>query len=252
VLTSSGSAAMMWSAIDGTRQMSLGSIRRIQSAVFSSNSRLILTASPGGATIWNANTCESIATFGGFVEKAVFSSDDRWVLTATSAHFGCGGSARIWDVASGRCLQDIDLGAELGAMSAVFSPDNSSILVAKDDDWDESVVLLRAEGAPDFRSPRALTASDGRVVSSAVFSPDGAYALAAVGVSARIFDLESFENTLTLHHDDIVSSVVISSDGSYLITAANHIASIWSADCGGIVQSFRHGGLVTTVTFAPL
>lgn len=252
VLTSSGSAAMAWSSIDGACRLSLDGIHGIKSAVFSSDDHLILTASPEGATIWNSGTRDSLVTFGGFVDKAVFSSDDKWVLTATTSHFDYGGSARIWDATSGQCLKDIDLGFEFGAMSAVFSPDNTSILVAKDNDWDDSVILLRADGALDFRCPRAFAPSEGRVVSSVVFSPDGANALAAVGASARIFDLESFENTLTLDHEHIVRSVVSSFDGSFLLTAAHHSANVWSAEGGGSIQSLRHGGLVTTVSFAPI
>ena len=127
-------------------------------AVFSPNSRMVLTRSSGGSTnIWNAldGRRQWVLKDGTDSKYAAFSPDSRRIVTA-----GFQG-VRIFDSGDGRFLRA--LGSKR-AEWAVFSPDGGRIVTAG------------AEGASVWDAAtgaQLLSIAPGKFVDRAVFSPDG-------------------------------------------------------------------------------
>jgi WD40 repeat protein len=96
------------------------------------------------------------------VRSARFSPDDSQVLTASAD-----GTARIWEVASGRCLHVLSGHAE-ALHSAEWSPDGTQIVTTCSD----GTIGLWDGNDPD-RLPRFTTYED-EVASLALFSGDSA------------------------------------------------------------------------------
>ncbi|TWU54744.1 WD domain, G-beta repeat [Rubripirellula tenax] len=102
---------------------------------------------------------------GGQVKSLVFSPDDNYLATAIEFDYSHRG-VRIWDVQSGRLLQEMDGGREV--LSLTFTPDSASLIVCYEDQWNSGgfTVFNREKGTEEFRN------SDHRISSVAV-SADG-------------------------------------------------------------------------------
>ena len=101
----------------------------------------------------------------GPVKSLVFSPDDNYLATATEFdYFHCG--IRIWDVQSGRLLQELDGGPKVLSLS--FTPDSASLIVCYEDQWNSGgfTIFNWEKGTEEFRN------SDHRISSVAV-SADG-------------------------------------------------------------------------------
>jgi WD40 repeat protein/tRNA A-37 threonylcarbamoyl transferase component Bud32 len=97
----------------------------------------------------------------GAVHDARFSADGRRLLSA-----GADGTARIWDVATGRLIKALDHhGTEVNA--AVFSPDESRVATGSDDG------LVRLWDAASGVVIREFTPAHTDEVSCLAFTPDG-------------------------------------------------------------------------------
>jgi len=102
---------------------------------------------------------------GGQVKSLVFSPDDNYLATAIEFDYSHRG-VRIWDVQSGRLLQEVDGGREV--LSLTFTPDSASLIVCYEDQWNSGgfTIFNREKGTEEFRN------SDHRISSVAV-SADG-------------------------------------------------------------------------------
>ena len=87
------------------RRILSGHTGSVDSAAFSPDGKLVVTASDDGtARIWDVASGRSLHTLSGhtdYVDSVAFSPDGKLVVTASDD-----GTARIWDVASGRSLAD--------------------------------------------------------------------------------------------------------------------------------------------------
>ncbi len=103
----------------------------VNSAVFSTDDRFILTASGDNtAAIWDRESGKLIRRFKGhvsMVNSAVFSTDDRFILTASYDN-----TAAIWDPETGKLIRRYK-GHDSRVNSAVFSTDDRFILTASSD-----------------------------------------------------------------------------------------------------------------------
>jgi WD40 repeat protein len=156
-------------------------------------------------------------------------------------------TARIWESASGKLLQTLELKTAL-VHSAVFSSDGKTVLTASMDNtariWDSASGKL-------LQTLKGHT-SDGY---STVFSPDGKTVLTASGDNtARIWDSASGKLLQTLEgHTSNVHSAVFSSDGKTVLTASgDNTARIWDSASGKLLQTLEgHTALVNSAVFSP-
>jgi len=107
-----------------------GHTNTVQGAVFSRDSRFIVTASwDKTASVWEATTGRLLTRLIGHnnaVNTAVFTADGRRVLTASADS-----TARIWDAGIGQVLTQIS-GQPVAKLNIRFTPDGRNVLVAKD------------------------------------------------------------------------------------------------------------------------
>ncbi|MDJ0772399.1 MAG: AAA-like domain-containing protein, partial [Mastigocoleus sp. MO_167.B18] len=203
----------------------LGHTSRVNSAIFSSDGKRILTTSDDNtARIWDRNGKE-LAVLKGHtyrVNSAIFSSDGKHILTASEDN-----TARIWDN-NGKELAVLK-GHTSPVNSAIFSSDGKRILTASEDNtariWDpngKELAVLKGHTSP---------------VNSAIFSSDGKRILTASGDifsrrerdnTARIWDPNGKELAVLKGHTSPVNSAIFSSDGKRILTASyDGTARIW-------------------------
>lgn len=170
---------------------------------------------------------------------------ERTVLTGSDD-----GSARIWDLATGRLsavLRD-NPGKEtpFGIETAAFSPDGSRIVTLQ-------INAVRIWNA-DPIATAVFRGHDGAVFSAA-FSPDGTrLATASADKTARIWDVKSHVEIMTLRgHIGDVNSAEFSPDGKLVITASDDkTARIWDAETGKQIRVFEgHESVVLSAAFSP-
>ena len=136
---------------------------RINSAAFSPNNRLIVTASDDKTIrLWD-NTGRHLSTLKGHtapVRSVVFSPDGKLILSASSDN-----TLRLWNVADGSCLLTLKEHTNW-VNDAQFSPDGKYIISGSSDK------TLRLWDVATGRLIYTIAAHDGNVLSVA-FSPDG-------------------------------------------------------------------------------
>ncbi len=128
-----------------------------------------------------------------------------------------------------------------------FSPDGTLLAVAT-----RAGGRVRVFGAEDGRPVAALEM--GAELTAVAFSPDGKH-LAGAGVSAeaRIWDTESWKQTIAVRHDGRqgkINALAFNPSGSQLATASSdHTAALWDIGSGEKRASMDHGGPVLGVGF---
>jgi WD40 repeat protein len=144
------------------------------------------------------------------VNSVMFGPDG--VLLATA---GDDGTARLWDVASGRQVHVL-VGHGGVVLSAAFSPDAALLATAS---WDHTVRIW------DVASGRQVRVLEGhnKHVNAAVFSPDGVLlATAGDDRTARLWDVASGQPVRILedHGTSLVLCVAFSPDGGLLASSS--------------------------------
>jgi WD40 repeat protein len=137
--------------------------RKVKTAVFSPDGKLIVTASDDHtARLWKVNgePIGPVLKHNAAVSSAVFSPDGNWVVTASGDN-----AARIWEVASGKPIRPV-LKHDAAVSSAVFSPDGNWVVTASDD---YTVRIWEVTSG----KPIGPILKHGAAIKSVVFSPDG-------------------------------------------------------------------------------
>jgi WD40 repeat protein/serine/threonine protein kinase len=213
---------------------------------------LATTSSDGTARLWDATTGERHLAFSGRDASydAAFAPDGETLVTS-----GFTGTPILWDATSGHVRRI--LGGPEGWIGAVaFSPDGTRIATGLGETdhgsgqvliWDSSTGrLIRTLGK---RAP----AGDNGIVDLA-FSRDGKL-LASAGFdgNARVWEVASDDEILTLPAQAFVLSVAFSPDGNLLASSGSDgMVKVWDVSSGAEVQSLAgHLGAVLSVAFSP-
>jgi WD40 repeat protein len=172
----------------------------------------------------------------------MFSPDESLVLTASND-----GTARIWDIASGKELLVIPV-HQGGVTSASFSPDGAQVLTSGGSAaniWNASNGKLIADLKGHADS-----------VLSAAFSPDGSQVLtASLDGTARVWNMECGAPVAVLHGSEGegeareygvvnkgVAIVAFSPDGSRIVTVAQDGGSrLWNVPTGEPIAEIANG-----------
>jgi WD40 repeat protein len=213
----------------------------LSSAMFSADSKRIVTTSERTAGIWDAMTGMPISVLQGHtavVNGARLSRDGRRAVTWSADK-----TVRLWNAETAQAI--VALSHEDFVREAVISPDGKRILTSS-----RNVARLwDAESGSEFS---ALTGHK-YDVGSIAFSPDGRHvATASNDGAARLWDAQTGKEIALLEgHDHIVVSVIFSPDGKRLLTAsADKTARLWDVESGKPLSVIYHDSNVDYAAFS--
>ncbi len=233
-----------------------GHTRPVNSAVFSPDGAYILTASRDGtAKLWDRKG-QLMAELKGHtrpVKSAVFSPDGAAILTASWDN-----TAKLWD-RKGRVFAEFKRKTNTITI-AVFSPDSADILTIFQDN---TTMFSHPDGSPPDKNTAILWDRKGRIlaefevnaedVTSAVFSPDGAYILTASwDNTAKLWDRKGRIIAEFKGHTNTVRSAVFSPDGASILTASDdNTAKLWNRKGQLMAELKGHTRPVKSAVFSP-
>ncbi len=213
-----------------------------------------------------------------------YSPDSLFVVTA-----GADGTARLWDVVTGKQVQEF-AGHEDELVSVAFAPDGRTVLTGSFDQtarlWDIDTGKLRQtftghtdavekvrfspDGqtlltAGDDRTARLWTVETGaeirRVVGHAngvfgtAFAPDGgSIATASFDQTAKLWGIEPQPEWSPLAGVDAPSfanAIKFSADGKAAVGAGGRGVTIWNAKTGETINQFAYGPPLLSVAISP-
>ena len=203
----------------------------VNSAHYSPDGRLIVTAGDNVARLWDATTATEIRVFAGHagtVESAVFSPSGKTILTASVDQ-----TVRLWDAATGAEIKQIKVPTRMD--NAVFSPDGSEVLTDGRDGTARQWSVQSGELIREYK-----TSNNGKFANqhiSVAFSPDGREVLTS-GYSGTVqlwssttgVELRRFEGYPYPSY-----SIAFSPDGRFILTgaaAANDVTRLWEIATG--------------------
>jgi WD40 repeat protein len=204
----------------------------IEGRGFSPDGRLLLvggseTRDDGVRVVDVASRRARTLTAGTLVVDAAFSPDGERLLTG-----GEGDTAHIWDVRTGRLLQELS-GHGGDVLRVSFSPDGKLALTASDDStariWDAATGRLLA----------VLVGHTGPIP-FAEFTPDGRYVVTAGG-DVRVWEATGAGAAILRGHEGPVASARFSPDGRWIVSSDvfSGNARIWNASTGTLASELR-------------
>ncbi|WFE59556.1 AAA family ATPase [Micromonospora sp. WMMD712] len=176
------------------------------------------------------------------VNSVAFNPDGRTIATGSAA-----GTARLWDVTTGRAIATLT-GHTDSVLSVALSPDGRTLATTS---IDGTARLW------DVTTARALTTLTGHTsyVDSVTFSPDGkSLATGSGDGTARLWDVTTGQAVTTLTGDtDVVASVAFSPDGRTLASGTREgPVRLWEVATGKPITTLTgHTNMVASVAFSP-
>jgi WD40 repeat protein/class 3 adenylate cyclase len=211
---------------------------------FSADSKYVVVGNGPHATLWDAETGESIRKFthGLGVTGIACSLDGKFILTGGWNHI-----AILWDAATGAELQRF-IGHNDVVWSVAISPDGNRVLTGS---YDGTARLW--DTATGNQIYQFISHAD--IVRSVAFSHDGKHAL--LGKSDGGIDIWDARTGTVAHQftgsTSSVNSVAFSPEDKLILAGGNDlIARLWDATTGEELQSFiGHINAIESVAFSP-
>ncbi len=219
---------------------------RMWSAAFSPDGKQVVTTDDRNAQVWSAQTYRLLfrLSHGSRVYHAMYSADGTRLVTVAED------AVRIWDAGSGVLLRKLTHERGDGKPSDYFvaAISRDGKLVAAIDAagsrvhvWDaiQGTALVELHG-------------DGLEFPDLAFSADGRWLAATAGNDVRVFDTQTWRQSLTLRGPRI-HRLAFDPTGPRLLTgAATGDVAIWAIPSGARIQHLREiGDPVEAVAFSP-
>jgi WD40 repeat protein len=216
----------------------------VNTAAFSPDGKLALTADPKAARLWDVESGRLVGVFSGHgkeVNGAAFDREGNRIAVART-----GGAIELWDVATKEVVQQLP-GDSLGDNAVRFSTE-------KEPRWIVSAGLSGTTHVIDVQTRRARATLDlDANAQGAALSPDGAHVVVAyVDGPARIWDVSTEKPVLSLPADGAWTAAY-SSDGKRALTADDDAARVWDAGTGRLLArlSAKSSLLIISAAFSP-
>ena len=176
-----------------------------------------------------------------------FSPDGKILAGADDSSLGI----RLWDVASGRVVREIDLpGADLYIRgSLAFSPDGK-ILASAGRHRDQTGMILLWDPTTGRNLGRLETGAAGP--GSLTFSPDSQRIATATLSGARVWDLASGKEIAAEEeaHLGPVNDLAVSIGGPMATASEDHTVNLWNLETGRQRLKLQHGGWVRAIALS--
>lgn len=200
----------------------------------------------------SANQSQKLQGLPGKVNSVQFTTDGKWMITA-SGTTGLFGQAAIWDVATGKKLQEFS-GHKDVLYAAQISPDKKWLATGS---YDHNILLWDVATG---KQVRALTGHNGAIFDLA-FSPDSStLASASADSTVKVWQVSTGQRLDTLSQPlKEQYSVIFSPDGNFILAAgADNRIRKWrlisrtSAKINPLIYArFAHESPVTQIALSP-
>ena len=243
--------ARIWDARTGRLLQTLvGHGGRVLDIALGANGRIAATGSADGtARIWDIDPATTLIEIGDHphgVKSVALSLDGKLLLTVSGVKDGTGrllrrldqdrGKARIWDVASGRMLHEIQAGSN-SISSALFTPDGTYVVGV--DELDNIVVFSVLSGS------RVAQIEYEKVRGKFTISADSTLmAIARYNEPTAIYEIATGRKVAEIEkHEQTVKDLVFMPDSAQLITTSNddNKLRLWNAHTGAQVAETDTG-----------
>jgi hypothetical protein len=194
----------------------------VESAVYSANSRRIVTRSGDGSVyVWNAETGAQVAELkqdAGPIKGAIMSRDSRRILT------WAGKAALLWDAETGAKVSE-PIDHEGAVLTGAFTLDSRRFV---------TTATAGARLGESQRGTQIALLKHRDAVRSAIFSPDGRRLLTrSDDRAARLWNGETGKLINVLNHEGTVYSIAFNRDASRILTrSADKTMPLWDGSNG--------------------
>jgi WD40 repeat protein len=223
---------------------------KLASVAFSPDGKQILTAGDNIAVLWDIATGFEVRAFYGhsdLVTSAIFAPSGKEIVTGSDDH-----TIRIWDVASGREIRQINVDDAVESVS--YSHDGTTIAAGTR----SADILLwdAASGRPGITiKPAEATGPIGTTLQDIAvsFSPRGNELLGAWHNTAQVWDARTGKEIRRfIGHTYPIRSVSYSSDGRTVLTGGDDkTARLWDVATGAELRRYEVGENVVAVAYSP-
>lgn len=229
----------------------------VTSLVFSPDGDSVVSNSGDGLVrMWDVRSGREIARFpDASITSIAFSPDGKYLATGGCERvillpnsYSCTGIARVWEVATGGRIVDIDPSHNQYIPSMMSSPQNQNYLLTGSDG---AVKIWDIRNGLEVRHIQVAHESN---VVNAIFSPNGQYIVtrSTADKVVRVWDVQSGREIAGMTHDDDVTAMAFSPDSRYVASGSiDGVVIVWEANTGRTVSFMLEGGLFKFVLFSP-
>ncbi|MDZ8224626.1 MAG: WD40 repeat domain-containing protein [Nostoc sp. ChiVER01] len=192
----------------------------------------------------NAQLLYTLIGHTGTVKSLAFTPDSKILVSGGAENEGV---IRLWNLAKGKKLANINKAHQTAIESLVISPDGQTLASCSDDN------TINLWNLKNFKFTRSFVGHTSNVLSLAV-SPDSKVLISGALDGIRIWDLLQQRPLGTLvRFDNLIYTLALSPDGQTLASGDNKgVIKLWNLSTGKLISEFvAHDNAVTSVVFTP-